>query len=396
MPPVTHSKKYSPSKSSIWTRCALSTLLNQGDESYGDAAIFGTQCHELGQKLIEKALGITNYDEEVKDIEEVKKGLDHYDDDMESIANSYADSVVKLFEFYKSISFEKPLIFIEQHIDTDFDESSGGTLDLGLYSDADGGTIVVEDLKTGRKPVSAKDLERGGPNSQLGIYALYFYESVIKDLYPVKNVRLIIHQPLIGNNNEYSMSLEELLKFKEEILIPAVLKTKVSNLEAKAGAHCEYCVGRHVCRTYHETNQKIGEEISKPIDQFTDEEIEAIIPKLDAFIKYAEDLKEYATKKAQEGHKWKGYKLVPSKVTRKITNEEKVKEILENNGISPLNPGKLLGITEITKKLGKEKFKELISPYVELVESSLILVPESDPRNEAVINKPQEENNHAN
>ena len=69
---------------------------------------------------------------------------------------------------------------------------------------------------------------------------------------------------------------------------------------------------------------------------------------------------------------------------------------MENNGISPLNPGKLLGITEITKKLGKEKFKELISPYVELVESSLILVPESDPRNEAVINKPQEENNHAN
>ena len=122
----------------------------------------------------------------------------------------------------------------------------------------------------------------------------------------------------------------------------------------------------------------------------------AIIPKLDGFIKYAEDLKEHITKMATEGHKWKGYKLVPSKVTRKITNEEKVKEILENNGISPLNPGKLLGITEITKKLGKERFKELISPYVELVESSLILVPESDPRNEAVINKPQEENNHAN
>ena len=72
MPPVTHSKKYSPSKSSIWTRCALSTLLNQGDETYGDAAIFGTQCHELGQRLIEKALNITNYDEESKDIEEPK------------------------------------------------------------------------------------------------------------------------------------------------------------------------------------------------------------------------------------------------------------------------------------------------------------------------------------
>ena len=396
MPPAIHSKKYSPSKSSIWTRCALSTLLNQGDEVQGEAAIFGTQCHELGQRKIEKALNITNYDEEVKDIEEVKKSLDHYDDDMESISESYADTAVKLFDYYKSVSFDKPLLFIEQYINTDFDESSGGTLDLGLYSDADGGTLVVVDLKTGRKPVYAKDLERGGPNSQLGIYALYFYESIIKGLYPVKNVRLIIHQPLIGNNNEFTLSLEDLLKFKEEVLIPAVLKTKVSDLEAKAGAHCEYCVGRHVCKTYHETNLEIGEQISKPIENFTLDEIEAIIPKLDSFAKYVEDLKEYVIKKAQEGHKFKGYKLVPSKVTRKIINEEKVKEILENNGISPLNPGKLLGITEITKKLGKEKFKELISPYVELVESSLILVPESDPRKEAVINKVQEENQDAN
>ena len=395
MPPVVHSKKYSPSKSSIWTRCALSTLFNQGEENYGDAAVYGTQAHELGQRLIEKALGLTNYDEEAKPIEEVIKGLDHYDDDMQAIANSYCDSAVKLFEFYKSIGFDKPLIYTELFITTDFDESSGGTLDLGLYSDADGGTIVVEDLKTGRKPVYAKDLERGGPNSQLAIYALYFYESVIKDLYPVKNIRLIIHQPLISNNNEFTLTLDELLKFKEEILIPAVLKTKVSDLEAKAGAHCEYCIGRHVCRTYNETNQKFGEEISKPIDNFTLDEIEAILPKLDSFIKYAEDLKEYVVKRATEGHKFKGYKLVPSKVTRKITNEEKVKEILENNGISPLNPGKLLGITEITKKLGKEKFKELISPYVELVESALILVPESDPRKEAVINK-QEEINNAN
>ena len=386
MPPVVHSKKYSPSKSNIWTKCALSTLLNQDDGSFGDAAIFGTQCHELGEAKIRMTLGIKNYDEEAKPIEELRKSLDHYNDDMESIADGYADSVVKLFEYYKSISFEKPILFLEQHIDMDFDETAGGTLDMGLYSDVDGGTIVIEDLKTGRKPVYAKDLEKDYPNSQLGIYAIYFYESVIKGLYPVKNVRLIIHQPVISNTNEFSLTLEELLKFKEEVVLPAVARTKVKELEAVAGSHCEYCTGRHLCRKYNEENLKVGEEISKPVEEFTDKEIEAILPKLDDFIKYAEDLKDYAIKKANEGHKWKGYKLVPSKVTRKITNEEKVKEILEKEGISPLNPGKLIGITEITKRLGKEKFKELISPYVELVESSLILVPEADPRKEAAIN----------
>ena len=83
---------------------------------------------------------------------------------------------------------------------------------------------------------------------------------------------------------------------------------------------------------------------------------------------------------------------MPSKVSRKISDEEKVKEILEKEGINPISPGKLLGITEIQKKLGKEKFKELISPYIVLQESSLILVPESDPRQEAIIESNKEEN----
>ena len=392
MPPSIHSKKYSPSKSAIWTKCALSTLLNQGDDSFdSEAAIFGSECHELGQRLLEKALNIINYDEEPISIEELKKKFTQHNEDMDIIANGYCDSGVKLFDYYKKKAGEDPLIYLETHIDMDFDETAGGTLDFGLYSSADGGTIVVEDLKTGRKPVYAFDYENNHINTQLGLYAVYFYESVIKGLYPVKNVRLIIHQPVINNVNEYSLSLDELLKFKEEIILPAVAKTKVKDLEANAGNHCLYCSGRHICVKYNTTNLALGEEISKPIDQFTDDQIEEILPKLDAFIKYAEDLKDYAIEKAKAGHKWKGLKLVPSKVSRKISDEEKVKKILENEGINPTSPGKLLGITEIQKKLGKEKFKDLISPYIVLQESALILVPESDPRQEAVIETNKEE-----
>ena len=392
MPPSIHSKKYSPSKSAIWTKCALSTLLNQGDDSFdSEAAIFGSECHELGQRLLEKALNIINYDEEPISIEELKKKFTQHNEDMDIIANGYCDSGVKLFDYYKKKAGEDPLIYLETHIDMDFDETAGGTLDFGLYSSSDGGTIVVEDLKTGRKPVYAFDYENNHINTQLGLYAVYFYESVIKGLYPVKNVRLIIHQPVINNINEYSLSLDELLKFKEEIILPAVAKTKVKDLEANAGNHCLYCSGRHICVKYNTTNLALGEEISKPIDQFTDDQIEEILPKLDAFIKYAEDLKDYAIEKAKAGHKWKGLKLVPSKVSRKISDEEKVKKILENEGINPTSPGKLLGITEIQKKLGKEKFKDLISPYIVLQESALILVPESDPRQEAVIETNKEE-----
>lgn len=391
MPPKIHSKKYSPSKSAIWTRCPLSTLLNQGDDSFdSDAAIFGTECHDLGQRLVEEALNIKNYEEEQIPVEELKKKLTHYNEDMELVASAYANAVTGIYDYYRNKTSSQPLLFLETHVDMDFDETAGGTLDMGLYSEDDGGTIVIADLKTGRKPVYAKDLETGNPNSQLGLYGIYFYESVIKGLYPVKNVRLIIYQPVINNTNEYSLSLDELLKFKEEVIIPAVNKTKVNTLEANAGSHCAYCAGRHICTKYHEANLSIGEQISKPIEEFTDEQIEEVLPRLDAFIKYAEDLKEYAIDKAKKGRKWKGLKLVPSKVSRKISDEEKVKKILENCGINPTNPGKLLGITEIQKQLGKEKFKELIAPYVVLQESALILVPESDPRNEVVISNKED------
>ena len=388
MPPATHSKKYSPSKSHIWIRCPLSTLLNQSDESNETAASrFGTECHALGEALIRKALGIKNYDEEEKTLEETIKSLTLYDEDMQAIADGYANEVIQIFDYHKSLSFEKPILFLEQYITMPFDKTAGGTLDCGIYSDHDGGTIEIIDLKTGRKPVYAKDLETGEPNSQLALYAIYFYETVIKDLYPVKNVVLRIHQPVINNSNETKLTIEELMAFKEKVVVPAVLKTKVNKLEACAGNHCEYCAGRHVCTAYNDLNLRIATTISRPIDGFTDGEIEMILPKLEGFRKYVEDLIEYATTKAKEGHKWKGYKLVPSKVSRKINNEEKVKELLEKEGIPPLTPGKLLGITEMTKKLGKGRFEELIGPYIVLQESSLVLVPESDPRKEAIINK---------
>ena len=388
MPPSYHSKKRSPSKAFTWLACSLSTLLNQGDDGFdSEAAIFGSECHELGQRLLEKALNITNYDEEPVSIEELKKKLTHYNEDMQLIADGYCEAVVNLFDYYKRKTGEDPLIYLETFLPMDFEEGEkdGGTLDMGLYTSDDGGTIVIEDLKTGRKPVNAYDYDNHHINPQLGLYAIYFYEDIIKGLYPVKNVKLIIHQPVINNINEYSLSLDELLKFKEEVIMPAVERMKVKNLEANPGSHCCYCAGRHICASYNKSNLSIGEEITKPIEQFTDEEIEAILPRLDAFIKYADDLKNYAIEKARSGHKWNGYKLVPSKVSRKISDEDKVKKILESQGISPLNPGKLLGITEIEKKLGKLRFKELISPYVIWQESAPILVPESDPRQGIVI-----------
>ena len=96
------------------------------------------------------------------------------------------------------------------------------------------------------------------------------------------------------------------------------------------------------------------QEMNKSIHLLTDKEIEDILPKLDDFIRYAQDVKEHALKKAMNGHSWSNFKLVHSRGTRKIVNEEAVIKICKEAGIDPFE-SKLAGITELKKRIGKTK-----------------------------------------
>jgi hypothetical protein len=360
-------------------------LLNDGSsQETNPQAEFGTQCHELGAALISKSLDLANYDDEVKSIQDVIKELDMYSEDMQEIADGYADFVIQAIEFERKRSDDEPLIVIEQHLDMDFDEDAGGTLDCGMISSVDGGTLTVIDLKTGRGPVYTFDSETGQFNSQLGIYALYFYKA-FKDIYPVKKVRLVIYQPVISNTNDYEMPIEKLLEFEANVLIPAVERTKVDSPEAKVGKYCRYCAGKAICAKRAETNLDVIKEIKKSAATLTDAEIELFLPNLDELIQFAEDIKEFALKKAMNGHKWSNYKLVQSKGSRKIADEDSVVKVCEASGIDPYAPRKVAGITELTKRIGKDKINELIGRYITMQSGSIVLVAKTDPREEVTI-----------
>jgi hypothetical protein len=201
----------------------------------------------------------------------------------------------------------------------------------------------------------------------------------------VKKVRLVIYQPVISNTNDYEMTIEELLQFEESVLIPAVERTKVDNPEAKVGKYCRYCAGKAICAKRAETNLELTKEIKKPIATLTDAQIEAFLPQLDELIQFAEDVKEFALKKAMNGHKWSNFKLVQSKGSRKIVDEDAVIKVCEATGIDPYAPRKVAGITELTKRIGKDKLNELIGPYIAMQAGSIVLVPKPDPREEVTI-----------
>lgn len=390
--PTIHSKKYSPSKSGTWIHCPLSTLFCDGpNQESSPQAEFGTQCHELGAALISKSLNLIDYDSEDKPVDELIKELDMYSDEMQEIADGYADFVIKTIEFEKKRSSDEPLVVIEQHLDMDFDEDAGGTLDCGIISSVNGGTMTVIDLKTGRTPVYAFDRETGQFNTQLGIYALYFYKAY-KDLYPVNKIRLVIYQPVISNTNDYEMPIEELLHFKVNILVPAVERTRAMEPEAHPGKHCKYCPGNAICASRSELMMQSVQAVKETVKTLTDAEIEVLLPHLGEVIQYANDVLDFAIKKAEMGHQWKGFKLVHTKGTRKITDEQGVIKACEDVGIDPYGPKKVAGITELTKRIGKDKVFALIGAFINIQQGSLILVPDSDPREEVTIIREEDKN----
>lgn len=118
MTPQKHSRLYSPSKASIWLKCYLSTVFNDGssDES-SEVAEFGSECHELRSIQISNALGVSDYEENTKSAAEAIKGFKHYDESMQKIADKYTEFVVSTYEYEKANSKEKPLVLIEQQLD---------------------------------------------------------------------------------------------------------------------------------------------------------------------------------------------------------------------------------------------------------------------------------------
>ena len=113
----------------------------------------------------------------------------------------------------------------------------------------------------------------------------------------------------------------------------------------------------------------------------SDEDIEEVLAVVDNLISWASDIKDYALTRAISGKKWSGYKLVEGRSNRKYTNEESVADAVINAGFDPYEK-KLHGITAMQKLLGKKRFDEVLSTFIEKPKAKPTLVPASDKRKE--------------
>ena len=362
MPPKGHAI-LSASSSDRWLHCPPSARLCETYEDKGsDYAAEGTDAHELCEYKLKKALGM--------DASDPTENLTWHNEEMEDCANGYAAYILEMVEAAKE-SCADPKVLIEQRVDfSRWVEQGFGTADCIIIAD---GTLRICDYKHGLGVlVDATD------NPQMKCYALGALE-LFDDIYDIDNVSMTIYQPRRQNISTFEISKDALYRWADEVLKPTADLAFAGDGNFLCGEWCGFCKAKHECRARAESNLTLAQYDFKFPPLLEDSEIEYILSRADELVAWASDIKEYALQQAISGKEWAGWKLVEGRSNRKYSNEEAVIQAVTDAGFDPYEK-KLLGITAMQKRLGKSRFDELLTAYIEKPQGKPTLVPESDKR----------------
>lgn len=362
MPPKAHAI-LSASSSHRWLNCPPSARLCETYEDKGsDYAAEGTDAHSLCEYKLRKALGMGAVDP--------SEHLTWYSEEMEDCANGYAAYILELVEAAKETCAD-PVVLIEQRVDfSRWVEQGFGTSDAIIISD---GTLRVIDYKHGLGVLVEAD-----NNPQMMCYALGALE-LFDAIYDIDNVAMTVYQPRRQNISTFEMSKDDLYRWAEEVLKPTAELAFAGDGNFLCGEWCGFCKAKHECRARAEANLLLAQYDFKLPPLLEDSEIEVILSRADQLVSWVNDIKEYALQQAISGKDWTGFKLVEGRSNRRYTDESAVTQAVTNAGFDPYER-KLLGITAMQKLLGKSRFEELLSAYIEKPQGKPTLVPESDKR----------------
>ena len=358
-----------PSSSERWINCTPSAKENAVQQDTSSSyAQQGTDAHALCEYKVKKALG-----HRVRDPTE---DLTYFDEEMAECSDTYCEFVMEQVETAKQ-NCSDPLVLVEQRLDfTRWVAESFGTADCIIVAD---GMLTVIDFKYG-----LGILVEAEENPQMRMYALGAL-NLFESLYDIQTVRMIIFQPRRDNISIAEITKEELLEWAEKILVPAAVLAANGGGEYKAGKHCQFCKVKATCRRRAEYNLQMAQYDFAVPDTLSDDEISMILNRADTFIGWVNDVKTYALEQAISGKEFPGYKIVEGRSNRRYTNGDAVAAVVTDAGYDPFEK-KLMGVTAMTKLLGKKKFDTLLSSLIEKPQGKPTLVPESDKR-PAITNK---------
>ena len=358
------------SASERWLHCPPSAkLCAQEDDQGSEYARQGSDAHALCEHLLLKALG--------RETSDPTEDLTYYDAEMQEAAEAYAAFVMEQVAEAKTVCHD-PLICVEQTVDfSKWVQHGFGTADALIVADD---TLYITDMKYGVGCLVTADGEDGTGNSQLKCYALGAIDT-FGDLYDINRIRLSIFQPRRDNVDTFELTKADLLQWADDVLAPIAKLAYEGQGEFEAGNHCQFCRVKATCRKRAEYAMELAKYEFADAPTLDENEIAEILPQIDTLVSWAEDIKSYALNQALSGVRYPGFKLVAGRSNRKYADEAAVARVVSEAGYDPYDK-KLVGITEMTKRLGKKRFEELLNGLLIKPEGKPVLVPATDTRPE--------------
>ena len=390
MPPVYHSP-FGASGAYRWMTCPGSVALSAKapQKKSSGYANEGSAAHELAEMSIRQMRMPDKFIGEL-----IVAGDEAFEvtPEMAEFVSEYVREILKVGSRANNPNLVDK-VRVETKFTLDWVGRSGmfGTCDASL-ADTANRKLHVFDLKYGEAtPVVAEE------NMQLMYYAL----GILGFEGPEKfdTVRLVIVQPrcLMTGTTEWEISVEDLLRWKDEKLIPAV----DAAIQKDAPFHpsekaCQWCAGKPICPALgNQITESCGLALTDKTEAFeaiqfpdpeklTDDQISKILMLMPLVKPFFDSVAEMALDRAMKGDVIEGFKLVQGRRgNRQWVDEKAVKEAFAFLG-DDLFEKKLLSPNKLEKMLPKDRRDEVES-FTTRSEPKLSLAPLSDKRTAVVL-----------
>lgn len=417
--PETHAR-LSPSGAEKWMNCPGSLAMEVGLVDEGSAfALEGTAAHAVAECVLRNRLDPTlagvvltggQMAADYIGTCPLAKGDSagpQVTDDMADFVQRYVDTVWALADGND--------LLVEQRVD--FSDVVGvpgqfGTADAVIITPTE---LQVHDLKFGRGvKVDAEN------NKQLQLYALGALEQfgMLQDF---ETVRMFIHQPRIGNESEWAVSVEELRAFGElarEAAAAAIVTANIAECEGidtlpadvfnpgekqcrwckAAGGLCKAEAQQHLdsmAGDFVDLTQPLAPQLATAVQRvavLTPEELAALYQQVDAIEGFCKGVRGRVNSELTAGHVVPGFKLVEGKQGNRAWGDEEVarallkdqfryknEEVFDFKLISPTKAEKLI------KKASPRRWPK-VEALITRADGKPVVASESDPRPALVIN----------
>ena len=326
--------KLRPSAASRWINCPASVKLCENIlyQPAGEAAQIGTAIHTVAETCILTGMSPTDFIG--KDVEGI------------TITATNADFAQAHVDHIRDLELRLGNLKVEQYV-TAFKSDAvdlGGTADVMAYS-VEQDTLVIADLKTGRGYVDAD-------SDQMKIYAIGAMRSLKEEF---ANIELSIIQPHHGEPRTHKMTFKELNDWTLDNLTPAIKAIINGNTEpTPTEKGCQWCPAKATCPAHVEQFNEVAAQPA--MHTMSEDELGAMLAKVDAVEDYIKALRKYATERLEGGAVVRGWQLQPKRALRKWKNEEDAATMLMSYGISrdSIYVTSIISPAEASKLLSKD------------------------------------------